>query len=133
MKPLYKTLLFGWLTIALFDVLGCIASRHFNFNYTYLASGSFIIYCAFGFLGTKKIDLKTGVGLAAAVGLFDSTIGWEISMLLKVNTGNIENNPSITIWVITAVFVTGLAALCGLIGGGLAKAFKSKESAKYNS
>lgn len=86
-----------------------------------------------GFWGTKKIDLKTGVLLAAAIGLFDSTIGWEISILLKANTGSLNNNPSVAIWIITAVFVTGLAALCGLIGGGLAKAFQKKESVKYNS
>lgn len=132
MKPFYKTLLWGFLTIALFDILGSLASRQFNFNYTYLASGSFVIYCVFGFLGTKKTNLKTGVLVAAAIGLFDSTIGWKISMLLKTNTGSIENNPGVVLWIITVVFVTGLAALCGLIGGGLAKVFKRKKSVKYN-
>jgi len=132
MKPFYKTLLSGCLTIGFFDVLSSLVSRQFNFNYTYLAPGSFIIYCVFGFWGTKKINLKTGVFIAAAIGLFDSTIGWKISMLLKANTGNLDNNPSAGIWIITAVFLTGLAALCGLIGGGLAKALKRKESVKYN-
>ena len=53
-------------------------------------------------------------------------------MLLKTNTGSIENNPGVVLWIITVVFVTGLAALCGLIGGGLAKVFKRKKSVKYN-
>ncbi|MGN6638911.1 MAG: hypothetical protein ACTHJ8_08360, partial [Mucilaginibacter sp.] len=59
-------------------------------------------------------------------GLFDSTIGWEISKLLKANTGGIENDPTIIVWITTIIFVTGLAAICGLIGGGVAKVFNKK-------
>lgn len=74
----------------------------------------------------KKIGLKTGVLTAAAVGFFDSTVGWEISMFLKANTGNFKNDPTIPIWIITIIFVTGLAAVCGLIGGAIAKYLTKK-------
>lgn len=131
MKPKYKLFLIGFLTIGIFDALASIASRKFNFNYAYLVWGSFIIYCVFGFLGTKKTNLKTGVLTAAAVGFFDSTIGWEISTSLKANTGNIKNDPTITAWFITMIFVTGLAAICGLIGGSLVK-YLNKEKEIYN-
>jgi uncharacterized membrane protein YGL010W len=126
MKRQYKLLLIGFLTIGIFDVVTSIASKQLNFDYAYLCAGSFIIYCIFGFLGTKEVNLQTGVLLAAAIGLFDSTIGWEISMLLGANTGNVKIDPTLLMWIITAIFVTGLAALCGLIGGGLAKVIKRK-------
>jgi hypothetical protein len=126
MKLKYKLFLIGFLTIGVFDALSSIASRQFNFNSVYLAPASFIIYCIFGFLGTKKINLKTGVLTATAVGFFDSTVGWKISMFLKANTGNIKNDPTIAAWIITIIFVTGLAAICGLVGGGLAKYFNKK-------
>ena len=82
MRREYKILLIGCLTIGVFDALSSIASKQFNFNYALLAAISFIIYCAFGFWGSKKNNLGTGVLIAAAIGLFDSTIGWEISMFL---------------------------------------------------
>lgn len=123
MERKYKLLLIGFFAIGIFDALTSIVSRQFDFNYAYLAPGSFIIYCTFGFLGAKKINLKTGVLTAAIVGFFDSTVGWEIAMFLKANTGNVKNDPTIAIWIITIIFVTGLAAICGLIGGAFARYF----------
>jgi len=128
MKREYRIVLIGWLTVGLFDALGSIASKQFNFNYTLLVTISFIIYCVFGFWGTKEKTLGTGVLIAAAIGFFDSTIGWEISMFFKANTGNLKNDPSIGVWIITVLVVTGLAALCGLAGGGLAKAMNRPPS-----
>jgi len=126
MKREYKMLLIGCFTIALFDTLGAIASKQINFNYTVLAVISFIIYGTFAFWAAKEKNLGTGVLIAAAIGLFDSTAGWEISILLKANTGNLKSDPTVIVWIMTAIFVTGLAALCGLIGGGAAKIIKRK-------
>lgn len=114
------------LSIGLFDVVSSIASTQFNFNYSFLAAISFIIYGTFGFIATKEKSLKTGVLIAAAIGLFDSTAGWKISILLHANTGNIKNDPTTAIWIGTIIFVTGLAALCGLIGGALRRIGKKK-------
>ncbi|EHQ27671.1 hypothetical protein [Mucilaginibacter paludis] len=120
MKPEYKLLLTGFLAIGLFDALASIASRKLGFNYAYWGSGSLVIYCVVGFWGSKQINSRTAVLIAAAVGFFDSTIGWKISMFLKANTGNIKNEPTIAVWIITIIFVTGFGALCGLIGSALA-------------
>lgn len=120
----YKVLLIGALTIGLYDAIASISSRQFNFNYSILAAGSFIIYVTFGFISAKGNSLKTGVWVAAGVGLFDSTAGWEISMLLHANTGNVKNDPSAIVWIITAIFVTVLAAICGLAGGWLGRISK---------
>lgn len=122
MKPINKLLLTGCIAIALCDALGSIISNQFN----YLFFISFSIYTIWGIWGTRAINLKNGVLIAACIGFFDSIIGWKISMLLHANTGNIKNDPSIQAWLVTIVFVTGLAALCGLIGGVIANAIKKK-------
>jgi hypothetical protein len=126
MKPLNKLLFTGCIAITLFDVLGSIISKQFNFNYTYLFFVSFSIYTIWGFRGTCIINLKNGVLIAAFTGFFDSTIGWKISMLLHANTGNIKNSPTTQAWLVTIIFVTALAALCGLVGGAIANAIKKK-------
>jgi hypothetical protein len=116
MKPVHVILLAGCLIVFVLDALSSIASRRFNFNYARLAPLSFIIYVAIGFAGARQADQVTGIILAAAVGFFDATIGWKTSMLLKANTGNLDNNPTVSRWVSTAIFVTFLAAICGLVG-----------------
>jgi hypothetical protein len=124
----YKLYLIGCFTIGAFDALTAIASRQLNFNSAYFAVGSFIIYCFFGFWTTKKIDLKTGALTAAAIGFFDSTVGWKISMLLKANTGHFNNDPTVVAWMLTIIVVTAFAALCGLIGAAFAK-YSTREKA----
>jgi len=116
LKYIHIVLLAGCATVFLIDALASIASRRFNFNYTRLASLSFIVYIVIGFLGTQAADQISGIFVAAAVGFFDSTAGWKISMILKANTGKVDNNPSVSRWISTAVFITLLAALCGLVG-----------------
>lgn len=94
-----------------------LQSRHGgSIFYGRLAPLSFIIYGAIGLVGAHEIGQVTGIILAAAVGFFDATIGWKTSMILKANTGNLDNDPSLSKWVSTAFFVTFLAAICGLVG-----------------
>jgi hypothetical protein len=106
------------------DALGAIASRRFNFNYARLAPLSFIIYAAIGLIGTVEADQDTGIILAAAIGFFDATIGWKTCMVLKANTGKADNNPTVSRWIITAIFVTLLAAVCGVVGSELSNVFR---------
>jgi hypothetical protein len=128
LKKEIKILLTGCLIIALFDTIGAIASRHLTFNYTLLAAVSFLIYAVFGFIATRFNNIKSGALTAAAIGFFDSTIGWKMAMLLKANTGSIKNDPSVPVWIITIILVTAFAAICGFIGGGLSKIVTAKKS-----
>lgn len=121
MKPEYKILLTGLLTICLFDALGSIASRQFNFNFALLSPVSFIIYGTFGFIAAKNKNLITGVATATAIGLFDATIGWGISILLIGNAASPGNKPVPALLIGSAMFVIISAAIVGLIAGGLAK------------
>ncbi|WP_259065688.1 hypothetical protein HDF24_02565 [Mucilaginibacter sp. X4EP1] len=129
MKPEYRILLLAIIITAAFDTAGSIASRQFNFNYALLTLGSFIIYGAFAFIATAKKDLITGVATATAIGLFDATIGWRLSVILHANTGGLNNNPTVEVWIGTAMFVIISAAIIGLIAGLIARAvFKSKRA-----
>jgi uncharacterized membrane protein YfcA len=119
MKLTQIILLGGCLSVLVVDGLGSIASRRFNFNYARLVVLSFIVYTAVGFFGALEVNQTTAVILAAVVGFFDATIGWKTAMQLNANTGNLDNNPSLPKWILTAIFVTILAAVFGIIGAAL--------------
>ena len=116
MNSVQILLLIGCVTVIVFNALSSIASRRLNFNYGLLFPVSFAIYAAIGFFGNKLSDQSNGVIVATAVGFFEATVGWKISMVLKANTGKTPNNPSVLQWISTAVFVTLLAAVCGYVG-----------------
>jgi hypothetical protein len=128
MKQEHKLLLIGLVTIALLDTFGSIASRQFNFNYSLLSPVSFIIYGTVGFFTARIKNLKTAILLGAILGLFDSTIGLKISMLLHAYTGELKYQVTTGLWITTSIFTTGLAALVGLMGGGLARMVKNKST-----
>ena len=128
MKQQHKILLIGLLAVGLLDTLGSLASRQLDFNYSLLTPVSFIIYGTTAFIAARQKDLKTGVFLAAILGLFDSTIGWKVSMLLDANTGDIDNQVTTGLWIMTAILMTGLSALIGLLGSGLSRIIKKKST-----
>lgn len=117
----------GILAIFLFDIIGSVSSRWIGFNYEYLTPLSFLIYCTISFLATRKTNLKTGVLYNVLMGLFDSTIGWLISILLKANTGGIDIQPySVKFFLMMVISMIIIAGLMGLIGGGVALLTKKK-------
>lgn len=128
MKQHYKILLIGILAVALLDTIGSIASRQLDFNYSLLSPVSFLIYGTTAFIATRRKDLKNGVFFAAILGLFDSTIGWKLSMLLDANTGGFAIEVTTGLWIMTAVLVIGFSALVGLLGGALAGIVKKKDT-----
>jgi ribose/xylose/arabinose/galactoside ABC-type transport system permease subunit len=126
MKKEYKILLIGLVAVGLLDTFGSVASRLLDFNYSFLSPVSFLIYGTTAFLVTRNRDLKVGVLFGAILGFFDSTIGLKISILLDANTGDSAIELTTVLWVVTAILMTGLGALVGLIGGVLARIVKKK-------
>jgi uncharacterized membrane protein YeaQ/YmgE (transglycosylase-associated protein family) len=124
MKQEIKILLLGLLAVVLLDTLGSIASRQFDFNYSFLSPISFLIYGYISFLVTLKKDMKTGIIYAILLGLFDSTIGWKLSMLLDANTGSYDYKITTGFLIFLTIFMIGFSALIGLIGGLLARKIK---------
>ncbi|WP_316812928.1 hypothetical protein [Pedobacter heparinus] len=117
----------GILSILIFDIIGSLSSRWIGFNYQYLTPLSFLIYCTISFLATRKISLKKGVWYNVLMGLFDSTIGWLVSILLEANTGDINIQPySVNFFVMMVFSMVIIASIMGLIGGGIALLTKKK-------
>ena len=108
--------LLGVLLVTLLDSLGAIASRNFDFKYSNLATVSTLLYLLIAFLIAKKTDIKTGVIFSGLLGLFDATIGWKISMILKANIGNLKTEINFVVWIIMAMLMTVFASIIGLIG-----------------
>jgi hypothetical protein len=128
MKQEHKILSFGMLAIAMFDTFGSIASRQMSFDYSSLSFASFIIYGATAFFATKVANLKTGVVYGAMLGLFDSTIGLEISLFLEAHTGDYKYQLTVLTWIITVLFMVCLGTVVGLIGGGLARIARGRNT-----
>ena len=117
----------GILAIFLFDILGSLTSRWIGFNYEYLTPLSFLIYCTISFLATRKANLKAGVWYNVLMGLFDSTIGWLVSIILEANTGDINIQPySVNFFIMMVISMVIIASVMGLIGGGIALLTKKK-------
>lgn len=127
LKNGFSIFLLGLILVTLLDSLGSIASRELNFKYSNLSTISTIFYLLIAILITKKTDKKTGVIFTGLLGLFDATIGWKISMLLKPNIGNLKADVNLTVWIIMAILMTVFASIIGLIGAWVATiAYKIK-------
>ena len=117
----------GILAIFLFDIIGSVSSRWIGFNYQYLTPLSFLIYCTISFLVTRKMSLKKGIWYNVLIGLFDSTIGWLVSILLEANTGSTNSQPySFNFFVMVVISMIIIASIAGLIGGGIALLTREK-------
>ena len=126
-KKALPALQIGIIAITLLDVIGSLASRRFDFPYSYLAILSFSIYILTGFLAAKWANRLTGVICAGMVGLYDATMGFEISILLGANMGGRPLALTPMKWLIMAIIVMLIAGIIGMIGAWLAgKLIKSK-------
>jgi len=79
---------FGLLTITLVDVLGSITSRKLTYKYVYLTPVSLIIYGLIGYVGYQIGSLMWTLLIAGIIGIYDGTIGWRLSIVLKANFGD---------------------------------------------
>jgi len=78
----------GVLTVTAIDSLGSVTSRKWNYNYAYLSPISFLTYTFLGYFGHKFFgELTWAILVPAIVGIYDGTVGWKISTVLKANFG----------------------------------------------
>lgn len=105
--------LIGLTCITLIDSLGAVASRKFNFKYSYLSILSFAVYIGIGYLLSNHFQLMIIVVITALLGLYDSTIGLKLSTRLNAHSENIDIVKSNIKIVISMIMV---AVLFGFIG-----------------
>lgn len=103
---LINSLFIGLIFITLIDTLGAVASRKFNFKYTYLGMLSFAIYIVIGYLlSSWHFELLTVLAICSLLGLYDSTIGLKLSIRFKANSENIDLIKCTTRLVISMISV----------------------------
>ncbi len=118
MKDAFSIIILAIIAIVLLDSFGSIASRYFEFKYSNLAILSFAIYVSTSFFITKKVDWKIAIATTAILGIFDATIGWKISTMLKAN---METKYEITF--LNIFFMACISTIFGFIGSLIAMKF----------
>ena len=120
MPSFWKTVLFGALGVLCFDTLGATASRILGFRYGLLTIGTYIIYTFVSYKAGRQAGMAAALTTGASLGLVDSTLGWAISW--AIGPGRPSQVISTVAIAVTCVFVIGLGAVLGLVGGVLARA-----------
>ncbi len=81
---------FGLLAVTMIDVLGSISSRKMNYKYVYLTPVSFLVYGIVGYSGYYLATIAWTLLIVCTIGIYDGTIGWKLSIILKANFGDKE-------------------------------------------
>jgi predicted Zn-dependent protease len=123
-QPAVKTFFTGALLVLLFDTVGATASRLIGFPYATLTIGSFIIYLALTHRAARQAGVLTAIAVGAVLGLVDSTLGWAISW--AIGPGRPTEPMSAAPIAGTILFVVGLGATWGLLGGIAARSMFGK-------
>ena len=110
-------ILLGLLTVTLIDAGGSIASRVLNFDYGYFAPLSLLNYGFIGYLTARHYNASKALVAGAALGLFDVTAGWQLSIVLEANAEGLQPEVGSSMWLVTVLFGIGLAAVAALVGG----------------
>jgi hypothetical protein len=106
----------GIIFVLLVDIVGSIASRKYNFNYTYFAPLSLLNYMSVGYFASDSHGLKTALAASFVVGVFDATIGLWIALKLKANYRFNEEEEQIATHPVMLLFLIGVTVLFGFIG-----------------
>ena len=128
MKKHHQLLLIAITAILLFDIIGSKTSYQFNFPYAYFAPISLIISTTTSFFITKAATRKAGIRAAMVLGLFDATIGFKISRLLKANNGGVGDDMNLVVALMIVIMMLLIGFLLGLLGAWLSEKFYPKNT-----
>lgn len=108
----------GILAVTAIDVFGSISSRKWNFKYVYLAPLSFLVYFSPGYSGHSIASLPWILIIVCLSGLYDGTIGWKLSIILKANFANKEEytkTQSLTTRIYGMIGTSGVFGFMGFL------------------
>ena len=106
----------GILFVTLLNTVGAFASRKFNFNYGFLSPVSFAIYTVIAYLISKNNSVDVTVCCNILIGMFDATVGWNLSTKLKANIGGAEEQLIELTEEKRMIVTTIIASIFGIIG-----------------
>ena len=125
-----RSILVGCVTIVAFDALGAAAARQFDFNYSYLAPISFVIYAAVAFLAARESRNATlGAVAGTTVAFVDATLGWTASWLIGPGAADEYSRGEV---VMTAVVVVVIGTTLGFIAGRVAARASTMRRSRTN-
>jgi hypothetical protein len=109
---LFLYFIIGITAITIIATLGSATSRKYQFNYSVFIILSILIYVSLGYFISKDFEFKRAVLVNGLLGLYDSTVGFWLSIQFKANTGAsdkeiaaLKGKPTIAIiMVILSVF-----------------------------
>lgn len=76
MSHFKRVVLYSSILIITFDTVGSFASEFFNFAYSSLSAGSYLIFGIAGFFASKERKLGKSALAGFLVGIVESTLGW---------------------------------------------------------
>jgi len=112
-------LISGLFVILVIATLGAILSRKLNFKYSYLGALSAILYIMLAYLICRITDLNTALIINCFLALFDSTIGFLLSIRFKSNSGYTKEQSIKMIGPKTSIGVIVFALIFTLVGYGI--------------
>lgn len=111
----------GFVCITIIDTIGAIASRKLNFKYVYLSIFSFATYIMVSYQVSKEYGLMTALFANGILGLYDGTIGFWFSIVLKAHHGQSIEQLSEMLGVKSAITMILLAGIFPVIGYGIVR------------
>src|SRR5437867_1019285 len=99
-----KVVIAGSIAILLFDAVGSLASRRWEFPYSRLMVGSFLVYLLTGFfVAAISHDEHDWIHAGIVVGLVESTLGWAISW--RIGPGRSPTTPVTRSRIVTTIII----------------------------
>jgi hypothetical protein len=114
-------MLIGAATVLLFDTVGSLASRRFNFNYASLAPGSWLIWAGAGYFAAPYGSYAASGLAGGAVAFIEATLGWYISWLVGPGRPKDELTQRQIVCVVLMISLSGSGF--GFGGGLLGRSF----------
>ncbi len=109
------------LAVTFIDVFGSITSRKWKYNYGYLTLASLLVYTAIGYHLAPKLSLVWALIVGGLVGIYDSTIGWKLAVLLNANMGSRKEaalksptSSRVLLMIVISTFFGSIGALLAL-------------------
>lgn len=81
----------GIALVLAFDILGAIASRKYQFNFSKISVLSLFIFLGISIWATKSINATAGITIVGLLSLVDATLGWKLFNQFNPNLGELES------------------------------------------
>lgn len=121
MRKEYKILLVGAAVLTVFDVLATLPPVALHFSEEALLLLTFLIYFATAYEGARLRNYKVAVLFSVLLAVFDATAGFGIAVLLGPKVDGETTNITFAGWLENLTVVAIVAALIGLMAGGIVK------------